>query len=388
MKRTVDNKRIAIEVTLHEAGERRGSLVWVNDGNRLQIEPIAGPLHQAIQSLVRDVQKSTGLRKRRLVRAVAQAWHGPNRSAVVEYDAHRPRLRALNVADLPFELLTHLYWRPQALGLKRENVDSKALDKRSSRLPELRESVWPKEETWVNKVLDTVLASAPPRAIAESLAGLVPQLEARELALHQQEASAISDHVGDPDFALWDETSRTLVLGESKIGAKKTNGRYSFDQFSKYMLYGALMEIAGHATRVLHVVLAPSLDPHDVCNDAKQWDPAIDPDSGTLSVDPARIRLSGKLYQRKDRYHDLPSWQRYAREHLLDPEWREANGDYLDTAVDERLTAASAPVLVPTYVMTWDRWSSELVRACRKHGAGHLAPAIERLRELGNGDTD
>lgn len=386
MRRTADNERIAIEVVLNRHGKRLGSLAWVNSGNRLDIEPAEGLIHEEIKEFVHAIKSATGLRKRRLVRAATRAWQSDGRSAEVVYDEHRPRLRSLNVSELPFELLTHLYWRPQALGLRKGNGDAQYEKRKRSDLLRLKTEVWPKEETWVNKALDAVLAAAPPQAIAEALNALVPEFLFSATQLVKQKASGISDHVGDPDFALWDRESRILVLGESKIGAKPSNGRYSFDQFSKYMLYGALMEIAGHATQVMHLVIAPTREVEVLCNDSDQWRPKIDRATGRLTVDPRGLQLTSEFYKNKGRYRDFASWQRYVREHLLDIEWREANGDYTDSEVDGRLDVASAPVLVPTYVMTWDRFCGEMSGACNKQHAAHLVSAIEKLRELGMGE--
>lgn len=284
MRRAADNERIAIEVVLNRHGKRLGSLTWVNSGNRLDIEPAEGLIHEEIKEFVQAVKSATGLRKRRLVRAVMRAWQSDGRSAEVVYDEHRPRLRSLNVAELPFELLTHLYWRPQALGLRKGNDDARHEKRKRPDLLRLKTEVWPQEETWVNKALDAVLAAAPPPAIAEALNALAPGFRFSATQFVKQKASGISDHVGDPDFALWDRESRTLVLGESKIGAKPSNGRYSSEQFSKYMLYGALMEIAGHATQVMHLVIAPTREVEVLCNDSDQWRPKVDQATGRLTV--------------------------------------------------------------------------------------------------------
>jgi hypothetical protein len=108
----------------------------------------------------------------------------------------------------------------------------------------------------------------------------------------------------------------------------------------------------------------------------------IDEVSGRLSVAPKRMKLG----RQKRGYGDFASWQQYARERLTDKEWMAASGGYTAAQVGDLLADRSAPVLVPTYVVTWDRFCDELTRACGKYHTGHLAPAIERLRVLGNGE--
>lgn len=291
-------------------------------------------------------------------------------------------LRPVSVVDLPFEILEDACWKPQALGARRRNEGSSAARKQA-RIALLR-GKWPKEEIWVNAALDQILAASPPRLLGDAFPRFGGSLTGTALRLQSERVpTPLRKHVGDPDFVLWDQRQGVLVLGEVKIGATKSNARYSFEQFSKYMLYGALVQLSGLAKTVTHVVIAPSTEPTEFCNDAESWHPKVDGVSGRLSVAPKRMQLG----RQKRGYRDFGSWREYAREQLTDKEWMAANGDYTPAAVVELLEGSSAPVLVPTYVVTWDRLCGELVRACGEQHAGHLVPAIEQLRRLGKGEA-
>ena len=385
---TKDGDRIAIYIELKKNGEEVGYIGWANSGKQLLVGGATPENKAAIDDFIASI---VGQRKikvsRPLVRAVARAWDeaASENSVAVVLDTHSPSLSPVNLADLPFALLKRAYWRPQALGLRKDNVDAKAEQNRRSRLPHFLLEKWPKEETWVGKVLDQLLAGAPPRAVGDAFAAVDNRLQGCAFGLWNDSARALRAHVGDPDFILFDESKSALVLGEIKISAKATNGRYSFEQFSKYMLYAALAQLSGLAKTVTHLLVAPSLEPSEFCNDAKLWEPRVQASSGRLSVTPSAVRLKGKAYGKKNGYRDFESWRRYAADSLLDEEWREANPGYGKAEVERLLNAKTSPVLVSTYVVTWDRLCSELAKSCEARHAGHLVPAIEKLRKLGTG---
>ena len=137
IKFTADGDRMAIYIKIKQNSASVGSLGWANTGKQLLIEGESQAHRAKIQAVVEDVAARRKLKKSRsLVRAGAQAWvdAAPGNSMTVLLDAHTPSLSRVNLADLPFAILKHAYWRPQALGLRKDNVDGKAEKRRRCRL--------------------------------------------------------------------------------------------------------------------------------------------------------------------------------------------------------------------------------------------------------------
>ena len=62
--------------------------------------------------------------------------------------------------------------------------------------------------------------------------------------------------IGDPDIILCDESQKHIFLIELKIQAKKTNGKFSLQQYTKYSNLIQLLESNGKLAKA--ALLAPS----------------------------------------------------------------------------------------------------------------------------------
>lgn len=392
--------KIAVQAVLWDGESRCGTVTWYNEGQRLDIDAESSTVRVRLKEFVSAVTDSTGrrgsksARGRTLVRTVAKQWRADGNRSDVVTDCFRIRVTTKSVADLPFDLLAALYWRPQALGIrssKRSSETAPSADRRHSILPHLRKNKWPTEETWVNKAVDALLAAIPPSATAAALHSLYPQLALVDPRFCKVSTSQLSHHVGAPDFALYDHATGTIVLGEIKIGAKSTNGRYGFEQFTKYMLASALLQLSrvvlvdGKPETVkatVHVVIGPGQEIGDWCIDNPQWSPSVGPDR-RLQVRPDAIAV--KPRHKAPRYRNFLDWQKYVCGFLTDPEVAAAN-EVDVSQVDAVMAQNTLPCLVPALVFSWDDLARSLRESCAEHGARHLISAIEQIRQMGNGD--
>lgn len=295
-------------------------------------------------------------------------------------------LAAINIANLPKQVLKMARKSPGEFGFR-------SLSKKTAERDEVEyekdfnTDVWLRRERYVNQIMYAVLLALPPAALSAVLMGLTGMSMLGAPALCRGSSRKLGKFIGEPDFVVLDKAARVAVLGEIKIGATRSNDRYSFHQYSKYMLYGALFRAAGIARDVVHLVVAPKDDAKALCKDYAKWTPHIG-EGGELTSSPQAIPVRYKGQKEKSlAYSSRESWITYAEGFLRDPRHQQANG-YDDRDVDRLRIAANAPALVPACVVTWNRLCGEITRACETHHAAHLAPAIESLRMRGNGESD
>ena len=134
--------------------------------------------------------------------------------------------------------------------------------------------MWPKRERFVNQVLYAVLLAMPPEAMNRTFMSLMPELTPlAEPTLCKGTSRKLGEFIGEPDFVMLDRHGKKAVIGEIKIGATKVSNRYTFHQYTKYMLYAALLRAAGIADHVAHVIVVPDTTPKRLCKDYKKWEP-------------------------------------------------------------------------------------------------------------------
>lgn len=198
--------------------------------------------------------------------------------------------------------------------------------------------------------------------------------------LHKLSTRKLGRFVGEPDFILFDSGTRSIVLGEIKIGASLGNDRYSFEQYTKYMLLGALLRAAGLAKQVAHLVIVPVADPKAFCKDYKRWLPTVA--NGRLQVSPDQIPTVRR--REKVLYSDRVSWVAHAIEFLRQPKIQSAN-DYGDDAIVLLGLEEHGPALWTTGVAAWDTFTQDFDAACAMHGAQQLRPSIRMLGKIACG---
>ena len=106
--------------------------------------------------------------------------------------------RIQSLAELPFMVLEHAHWRPQAAKLRtedkaklREGVGSDAKNYR------LLRKAWAREETWINCSLNALLMGLPQAMLAEVLAQHLGGFELPDSQIAKLGSGGIGDVVGD-----------------------------------------------------------------------------------------------------------------------------------------------------------------------------------------------
>jgi hypothetical protein len=283
------------------------------------------------------------------------------------------------LADLPSTVLSMAWKSPGEFGFQRKAAASSQA-RVEDRLRHCRDRVWPKRERYVNQVLNAILLAAPPAALAALIGDTSEALSMRAPTLHKVSTRKLGGFVGEPDFVLFDPETRNILLGEIKIGANAGNDRYDFEQYTKYMLLGALFRASGLAEQVGHLIVVPDRDPAAFCKDYKRWRPSVQ--AGQLHVTPDQVPTVRR--GAKTVYKDRAGWVIYAVDFLSRPKIQQANRFGAEAIVALGLEDRS-PALWPTSVVTWEQFAGSLERACIRHGAGHLREAIQRLGAMGLG---
>jgi hypothetical protein len=236
---------------------------------------------------------------------------------------------------------------------------------------------WTVNERYVSQSLNAVLLAISPKSIAELLGLLgLPGSYYSPIPINGVPRK-LGRYVGEPDFMLFEYDPGVAVLGEIKIGGRH---QYSFEQFTKYMLYGALLRAAGVAEAPVHLLVVPdSNGPQAFCCDFNDWRPTINGRKLTASLD-AVPTVRSKGTSRKVLFSDGASWIAYANGFLRNRKYQQAN-DFDDASVDDLKLETTAPNLVETYVVDWDELCTNLLRVA----PSHLDNSIRRLRLLGHG---
>ncbi len=283
-----------------------------------------------------------------------------------------PRLEfePITLAELPIWFMARLYYRPVAVRKKLTAGETKRHEEGGggSLYKFLYRHVWAAEETVVNKCLEAVLMAVPPPAVAAAVKAIAPGSELRVPSVCRLRArDRLNRYVGEPDFVLVDQERRALVLGEIKIGAKPTNGRYSLQQLQKYMQLGLFAQSLKGFESVIHLVVLPDADIAKHCSDAKTWNPRIGLGHRLEPEDEGRFKARYSLYKE-------------AAEKVAE--------NFADFDIDQFLKPVDLmrPLLpIDTYAVSWKTMCAALVESCQQGHAQHLVPALDVLRSLGEG---
>lgn len=273
------------------------------------------------------------------------------------------------LAELPIMLMGRLYYRPHGgirriLTPKEEKLRAKA---GVNNYRFLRDNVWSAEETVVNKCLEGLLMAAPPAAVGAAINAVAPSSRlASPIVCKLRYPKQFNRVVGEPDFLLWDAGRSALVIGEIKIGAKSSNGRYSDEQLKKYMRLGLLARGSLGIKHVTHLIVLPSMEITKHCTNVDYWKPAVGPD--------------GRLLERANRFMTtMVDYQHIVQEcarHL----------ETMDLARIQQCLDPKNPLIpIDTFVTSWESLCQRLSKASVDAGAGHLTEAFIVLQRLGEG---
>src|SRR5450759_1005314 len=154
----------------------------------------------------------------------------------MENEKYHLFLKDRDLVNLPFRVLTQMFWRPQAFNvLKSSRITDASRERKIDRLNQQ----WQMQESWVNHSVDAIFGALPPPAIGEIINKLMPAITATSLTPYECRAGAMKRYLGVPD--LFFSGDGQAIAGEIKIGAKPRNGKYSFEQYTKYLTVAVFM---------------------------------------------------------------------------------------------------------------------------------------------------
>lgn len=286
--------------------------------------------------------------------------------------SHRIVVGPMLLGELPFRVLTQAFWRPQAL--KPSNFVATA----GGRKVDILGLRWRAEESWVNHSLDGILSALPLGALAELMRANIPNFIEQALSPAFCHGYALNPYIGEPDLFLMG--SNQVVAGEIKIGAKKSNGRYSFQQFTKYLTLSLLLRASRRIDlprQMFHLLVVPTLNPKEFCEDFNDWAPEIR--NGWLHVDLTRVTFK----DRRGRFSDLESWRTTVLEPLKKHSYAAANE--IDPDVVAEIEADLSPMTMEVRVVTWDDLMAQTSELANSVGLGHLDSSCRLVANLGHG---
>ena len=211
-------------------------------------------------------------------------------------------IKFLTCADIPEMVLTRAHFTGLIKNIYLRDSEIKLISEDSKetvyelRIPNVRkrgdhyiQEVWKSREEIINESFNAILLTLPPNHLGELIAYLFGLKSAIPLSLVTLEWNLdIGSVIGDPDIVLCDETQECIFLIELKIQAKKTNGKFSLQQHTKYSNLIQVLESMGKTARA--ALLAPSNQINkSIVNKEVNW---FDYTDNTLI--PSKERIDGK----------------------------------------------------------------------------------------------
>lgn len=269
--------------------------------------------------------------------------------------------------DIPYEILITAYWRPQDAQLKTLYKSSNMGDlKEYQRLKDL----WKKREVWTNFCLELLLLATPESVLSEVFNSLIGRCYLGPARSHTLEKmKSLEKWIGVPDFILMDQNN-SIVVGEIKIGATKSNHKYSYQQYEKYMLLSTLFlmsENFEYPKNIIHMVILPSEKMEVNTNDYSDWMPEIK--SNTLipfEKHPKRDKLRKQLHER-------------VKEFLIYKDISKDNNINLGNIVDQ---ISATQDKITTHVFSWANFLDVYKNVVKKNKDNRTMSFVERLNEL------
>lgn len=139
----------------------------------------------------------------------------------------------------------------------KETVYEIKVPKRRQRGDHYIQDIWKSNEEIINESFNSILLTLPPPILGKLIAELFKSDNIVPLSLVTLEwQKDIGSVIGDPDIVLCDESEKYIFLIELKIQAKKTNGKFSLQQHTKYSNLIQILESQGKNVKA--ALLAPS----------------------------------------------------------------------------------------------------------------------------------
>jgi len=278
----------------------------------------------------------------------------------------------VGLADLPFRVLEHAYWRPQAARVPRANRQrGQKKDAETARIIRARRG-WRREETWINDCFEAVLTSLPSHVSREWVAHVAAAFDLGKPRVVALDYAGLRSLTGKPDFALMGDDA--IVLGECKVGTHRRSARYTFQQYGKYMGLAALCRCSANRRlprQVVHLILAPTTDPRRFLNDYADWQPAVI--ARQLVFSPAKVRLRGGVGGATDH----ATWRDQLAK-LLRGKAVQRNCPLDRLALDELLDQPDVPI-ARTFVWAWAEAGDKLASIC---AAQNLDTQVQAVHDI------
>jgi len=270
----------------------------------------------------------------------------------------------VTLADLPFRVLDQAFYRPQSAKLweKERAKQREAANIAGMGLSHHLKAQWHKEEVWIGHSLHALLAGMPCRVLADSIRTLCDGFAIAQPALHRLRTRGLKHLVGDPDFVL--KGTDATVLGEIKVGAKKTSHRYSLQQHRKFMTHGALCScLENNPNRVCQLLIVPNTDPRKFCSDFERWQPELLGHS-------LKFRDDGKL-----------------KSHISGVVRNEALRDEIKLSRSrvEYIENLDPDEIVPIFVYSWKDFAEVVRQQLREVGLDEYIASVDELESLACG---
>ena len=271
-----------------------------------------------------------------------------------------------NLIDTPFEVLITAHWRPQDAQLKKE-FKKESIRKDEKEYERLK-IIWKEREVWINICLDLLMLSTPKETLANVFNTLLGYKYLEPAKNYKFDTSkGLGKWIGVPDFVLKDEMNNVLC-GEIKIAAIKTNHKYSFQQYRKYLSIGALYLLSPlypEPKQIRNIVILPTDDLKSNILDYFDWKPQLK--DNTLK--PFVNKNNGTHKRLVEDLKELLQYEKIAKSNEI--EYKEVISRIYD--LNEQ---------VPTYIYSWSKFLNVYYETCRLHCDDRFLSYIERLKTL------
>jgi len=230
------------------------------------------------------------------------------------------RIKVLTCADIPEMVLVRAHFNGliKSVYLRESEVKKISSDNKETvyevRVPKKRqrgdyfiENIWKSNEEIINESFNAILLTLPPDLLGSLMGDIFNLQQSISLSLVNLEwEKDIGSVIGDPDIVLSDAAGENIFLIELKIQAKKTNGKYSLQQHTKYSNLIQLLKSKGK--NVYAALLAPSININEsiVAREIKWFETT----NNTLK--PSIARIDGKpSFVTNKTVTDYPSYLEY-----------------------------------------------------------------------------
>lgn len=236
-------------------------------------------------------------------------------------------IKFLTCADIPEMVLVRAHFNGliKNIFLRDSEIQRISNDSRETvyelRVPNTRrrgdhyiQDIWKSKEEIINESFNAILLTLPPDHLGQIVADIFDVNPTLPLSLATLEWERdIGSVIGDPDIVLCDESQKHIFLIELKIQAKKTNGKFSLQQHTKYSNLAQILESEGKLVKV--ALLAPSEDAtKSIVSKEINW---FDYDCKGKTFIPLKENINGKpSFVTNNTVTDYPSYLDYQNKEI------------------------------------------------------------------------